>query len=320
MSSGLEHKPDVALLDIDISRDNSLGTVRQLNEAAPAMKVILFTARAEGDALIEAVRLGVRGVLLKSGASSVIFQCIRQVNAGAYWLEKQMTAAALGKVVRREAAQRQLSRAGLTPRELQIARLAGQGLPNLGIGTKLNISPATVKIHLHQIYRKLGLSGRIALMVYAHDNDLAARPLPGRARHAEQLRKIAGLRHDPHDVERGRATRIDRRAQRRAERGEQDERDFTDLGRRRLEPRDELEAIDVGLRHHHVEQHDVRRVLRDPLERLGAVVRRAHDVALALQRLDDDVAQARIVLDHEHAQAVPLGVVLRRSRRVVHWS
>ena len=172
VSSGLEHKPDVALLDIDISRDNSLGTVRQLNEAAPAMKVILFTARAEGDALIEAVRLGVRGVLLKSGASSVIFQCIRQVNAGAYWLEQQMTAAAMGKVVRREAAQRQLSRAGLTPRELQIARLAGQGLPNAGIGTKLKISPATVKIHLHQIYRKLGLSGRIALMVYAHENDL----------------------------------------------------------------------------------------------------------------------------------------------------
>ena len=172
VSSGLEHKPDVALLDIDISRENSLGTVRRLNEAAPAMKVILFTARAEGDTLIEAVRLGVRGVLLKSGVSSVVFQCIRQVHAGAYWLEKQMTAAALGKVVRREATQRQLSRAGLTPRELQIARLGGQGLRNAEIGTKLKISPATVKIHLHQIYRKLGLSGRIALMVYAHDNDL----------------------------------------------------------------------------------------------------------------------------------------------------
>jgi DNA-binding NarL/FixJ family response regulator len=167
-----EKQPDVALLDIDISRENSLRTVRRLNDAAPAMKVVLFTARAEGDALIEAVRLGVRGVLLKSGASSVIAQCLRQVQAGAYWLEKQMTAAALGRMVRREATQRQLSRAGLTPRELEIARLAGQGLRNAGIGAKLGISPATVKIHLHQIYRKLSLSGRIALMVYARDNDL----------------------------------------------------------------------------------------------------------------------------------------------------
>ena len=169
---GHEHQPDVALLDLDISRENRLGTVRRLNEAAPEMKVILFTARADGEALVDAVRLGVRGVLLKSGASSVVFQCIRQVHAGAYWLEKQMTAAALGRMVRREATQRQLSRAGLTPRELEIARLAGQGLRNAGIGTKLGISPATVKIHLHQIYRKLGLTGRIALMVYARDNDL----------------------------------------------------------------------------------------------------------------------------------------------------
>jgi DNA-binding NarL/FixJ family response regulator len=136
------------------------------------MKVILFTARAEGDTLLDAVRLGVRGILLKSGASAVIFQCIRQVHGGAYWLEKHVTQMALGKMVRREATQRQLSRAGLTPRELEIARLAGQGLRNVGIGTKLGISPATVKIHLHQIYRKLGLSGRIALMVYARDNDL----------------------------------------------------------------------------------------------------------------------------------------------------
>ena len=172
VQNGREHQPDVALLDIDISRDNSLGTVRRLNDAAPAMKVILFTARAEGDTLLDAVRLGVRGILLKSGASAAIFQCIRQVHGGAYWLEKHVTQMALGKMVRREATQRQLSRAGLTPRELEIARLAGQGLRNAGIGTKLGISPATVKIHLHQIYRKLGLSGRIALMVYAHENDL----------------------------------------------------------------------------------------------------------------------------------------------------
>ena len=133
---------------------------------------MLFTADADDDALLEAVRLGVRGVLLKSIASPVITECVRQVHAGGYWLEKQMTTMALRKMVRREAAARHLSAAGLTPRELEIARLAGQGLQNLGIGTTLRISPATVKIHLHQIYRKLGLSGRIALMVYARDNDL----------------------------------------------------------------------------------------------------------------------------------------------------
>jgi two-component system, NarL family, nitrate/nitrite response regulator NarL len=165
-------QPDVALLDVDISRPTNLAIVRRFNEVASATKVVVLTPRTEEDALVAAVRLGVRGVLLKSVASATILQCIRQVHGGGYWLDKQMTAKALRKIVRREVTQRQLSVAGLTPRELEIAKLAGQGLRNLAIGTTLSISPATVKIHLHQIYRKLNLSGRLALMIYARDNDL----------------------------------------------------------------------------------------------------------------------------------------------------
>ena len=165
-------RPDVALLDVDISRTANLEIVRRLNEVASATKVVLLTPRTDEEALIAAVRLGVRGVLLKSVPPTVIMQCIRQVHGGGYWLDKQMTATALRKIVRREATQRRLSVAGLTPRELEIAKLAGQGLRNHGIGAKLGISPATVKIHLHQIYRKLNLSNRLALMIYARDNDL----------------------------------------------------------------------------------------------------------------------------------------------------
>ena len=164
--------PDVALLDLDISRSANLEMVRRLNEVAATTKVVLLTPRTDEESLIGSVRLGVRGVLLKSAASSVIMQCIRQVHGGGYWLDKQMTATALRKIVRREATQRRLSVAGLTPRELEIAKLAGQGLRNQGIGVKLGISPATVKIHLHQIYRKLNLTNRLALMIYARDNDL----------------------------------------------------------------------------------------------------------------------------------------------------
>lgn len=167
-----ELRPDVAVLDVDLPRRDGLRVVRRIVEEPADTRVVLFTADADDDTLLEAVRLGVRGVLLKSIASPVVAQCVREVHAGGYWLEKRMTTLALRKMVRREAAARRLSAAGLTPRELQIARLAGQGLQNLGIGAKLRISPATVKIHLHKIYRKLGLSGRIALMVYARDNDL----------------------------------------------------------------------------------------------------------------------------------------------------
>jgi len=61
----------------------------------------------------------------------------------------------------------------LTPREIEIAKLAAQDLRTEDISNKLHISPGTAKLHLHQIYRKLNLSGRIALMLYARENGLA---------------------------------------------------------------------------------------------------------------------------------------------------
>jgi DNA-binding NarL/FixJ family response regulator len=167
-----ELAPDLTVLDVDLPRRDGLKVVRGIVEAGSDTKLVLFTSEADEDTLLEAVRLGVRGVLLKTIAPDVVIQCIHQVRAGGFWLEKQMTTMALRKMVRREAAARHLAASGLTPRELEIARLAGQGLQTLGIGTTLHISPATVKIHLHQIYRKLGLSGRIALMVYARDHHL----------------------------------------------------------------------------------------------------------------------------------------------------
>jgi two-component system nitrate/nitrite response regulator NarL len=163
----------VALLDVDLDRAATWKLVRHLSETAPATKLLLLTTRVVADKLIDAVRLGVRGVLLKSIPSPMIVECVRHVQRGGYWLDKQMTAAGLRSMMRPEAARRDLARAGLTPRELQIATLAGQGVPLVSIGTSLKISPATVKVHLHQVYRKLGLSNRTALVIYAREHALA---------------------------------------------------------------------------------------------------------------------------------------------------
>jgi len=167
-----ELRPEIALLDLDTASDDRLALVRRINEERIDARIVLLMAHADDELLLDAVRLGVRGALVKSMPSHLVPECVRQVHAGEYWLEKRMTATALQKMVRREAAQRRLSLAGLTAREVEIARLAAQGIQSLGIGAKLNISPATVKIHLHKIYQKLGLSGRIGLMVYARENNL----------------------------------------------------------------------------------------------------------------------------------------------------
>jgi two-component system nitrate/nitrite response regulator NarL len=165
-------QPDVALLDGDLPGLEALDIVRRLRAGSIATAVVIMTSAVDDQAFIAAIRLGVRGFLVKSMPPRLMAECVRQVSAGGYWLEKQATAVALEKIVRSEANQRRLSEAGLTRRETEIARLGGQGIRTAEIAKRLNISAGTVKLHLHQIYKKLGLSGRIALMVYARENGL----------------------------------------------------------------------------------------------------------------------------------------------------
>ena len=165
-------RPDVALLDRHLPTLDALGIVRRLTQEKLPARLVIFVADVDQDVMIEALGLGVRGFLNKSLPSRLIAECVRQIHAGGYWLEKQVTALAMQKMVLREGGHRRLLQAGLTPRETEIAKLAAQNLRTFDISKRLNISPGTAKLHLHQIYRKLNLSGRLALMLYARDNGL----------------------------------------------------------------------------------------------------------------------------------------------------
>jgi DNA-binding NarL/FixJ family response regulator len=165
-------RPDVALVNDDLAGLDALDLVRRLQAANVATPVVIMAGTVDDHVFISAIRLGVRGFLVKSIPPPLIADCLRQVHAGGYWLEKQATTAALGKMVHGETNQRRLAEIGLTRRELEIARLGGQGVRTTEISRRLNISPGTVKLHLHQVYKKLGVSGRIALMVYARDHGL----------------------------------------------------------------------------------------------------------------------------------------------------
>jgi DNA-binding NarL/FixJ family response regulator len=99
-------------------------------------------------------------------------ECIRKVRGGGQWLEKSVAEAALDRFARQEAAQREISGI-LTPREVEIARSIGTGKSNKEIADALFISEGTVKTHLHRIYEKLHLHGRLELGLYARDKGLA---------------------------------------------------------------------------------------------------------------------------------------------------
>lgn len=161
-----EHRPDILVLDLVMPGHDGIWVLRELSELNLPTRTVLLTAHVEENRLVEAIRLGVWGVVLKEMAPRMLMECVRKVHAGEKWLEQQSVARAMERMQKRESEIDRLTRL-LTPRELEIVRLASEGLRNKEIGERLSITEGTVKIHLHNIYEKLGVTGRPQLILYA---------------------------------------------------------------------------------------------------------------------------------------------------------
>ncbi|MGE0826987.1 MAG: response regulator [Candidatus Binatia bacterium] len=166
-----QHCPDVLLLDICMPGKDGLAVLRELQNEQLLTRVVVLTAALGDHVALEALRLGVKGIILKEMASQLIVQCIRKVHAGGQWFERDVTGRAVDTLLRREAGACALARV-LTVREREIIQFVAEGLRNRDIATKLFISEGTVKLHLHHIYEKLHLDGRFALVRYAQDQAL----------------------------------------------------------------------------------------------------------------------------------------------------
>ena len=92
-------------------------------------------------------------------------QCVRKVHAGGEWLETRSVGRALDRLLRREEGDRRLAEA-LTPREIEVARLVAEGLRNKEVAQRLGIGEGTVKVHLHRVYEKLAVDGRLELTLH----------------------------------------------------------------------------------------------------------------------------------------------------------
>lgn len=101
----------------------------------------------------------------------IIRDCVRRVYRGEQWIDREAVTDAFNRVAGRAADAREAGKA-LTPRELEIVRLIAQGLRNRVVAERLSISEGTVKIHLHNIYEKLGVDGRLELVLLAQSKGL----------------------------------------------------------------------------------------------------------------------------------------------------
>lgn len=167
-----EHDPDVLVLDLLMPGGGGLELLRALNSRASRTRVVLLTAVIDDDQLLEAIRLGVHGVVLKDMAPQLLVDALREVSRGAQWLEQGLGGRALRRLLAREERATHAGRL-LSGREREIVRLVAGGLTNRAIAHKLGIGEGTVKVHVHNIYEKLDLNGRIELLLYARENGLS---------------------------------------------------------------------------------------------------------------------------------------------------
>jgi DNA-binding NarL/FixJ family response regulator len=165
------HLPDVLLVDLRMPVIGGLEVLRRLRDLRLETRVVLLAGNISDDDVVEAMRLGVKGVVLKEMAPSLLVQCIRKVAGGGVWLEKEAVGRALEKMLQGEQS-REKARVVLTPREIEIAQMIAGGFSNREVGQKLFISEGTVKTHLHTIYEKLGIKSRLQLANYAQEHGL----------------------------------------------------------------------------------------------------------------------------------------------------
>jgi len=155
------------VVDLHLPPGGALALLRRLAATPrPSLPIVLLASRISDEDTLEALRAGIRGLALKEMESRLVIECIRSVSRGDTWIENAALTAMVERAVRGET-QRPALRRRLTRRETHVLSLVAQGLSNKEITRQLRIAEGTVKIHLHNIYRKVGVEDRLQLTQYA---------------------------------------------------------------------------------------------------------------------------------------------------------
>jgi len=168
-----EFKPDVLLLDMAIPQLGGIEVLRQLATAALAVRVVALTTDIGTKESVQALSLGAHGMLLKSSPSTMLFEGIRRVMGGGYWVSPDSIASLVERLQRkspRVAAKN--TKFGLTGRELEVIGEVVSGCSNPEIANKLTLSEQTVKHHLTHVFDKLGVYSRVELALFAVNHKL----------------------------------------------------------------------------------------------------------------------------------------------------
>ncbi|WP_245912731.1 response regulator transcription factor [Limnohabitans curvus] len=166
----MEFKPDVLITELILQNKTGLVLIEEIQKKALKTHAVVFTGACIRD-VCKAIDLGVQGMVSKDKPKHVLAQCIQSVYAGKKWLDKDLTLHTLTHLLDKKTIHASLPEV-LTAREMVVAKMVSEGLPNKKIAQNLYITEGTTKLHLHHIYQKLNCPGRVALALHIQSNGL----------------------------------------------------------------------------------------------------------------------------------------------------
>ena len=170
-----ELRPDILLLDLSMPTTSGLGVLAALPPDS-SVHVVVLTAAADEGQVLDALKHGARGILLKEAATPLLYKCIRCVMQGQYWLGRDDIADVVQAMrvatMHPPDATKRPERFKLTPRELEIVARVAAGESNREIAERLSVREHTVKHHLTNIFDKTGVFSRLELAVFAINHRL----------------------------------------------------------------------------------------------------------------------------------------------------
>jgi DNA-binding NarL/FixJ family response regulator len=167
-------QPDLAVLDVQLPDLGGLEVARRTREQVPGTRVIMLSMHGDEPYVLDALRNGAVGYVLKGASTSDLLAAVDSAMRGQRYLSASLNERAVDAYTRLAAdAPRPPDRYDLlTAREREVLQLAAQGLTNAEIGSRLAISPRTAETHRANLQRKLGLQGQTDLVRYAFERGL----------------------------------------------------------------------------------------------------------------------------------------------------